>query len=91
MRGQESATGNEAVAQDDMAMDDDVASDRRRREELGLIKAFLGIRDPSRRQRIPELAEELADHAASETAGPAFVSTDASLGDAPRDRPGRTE
>ncbi|MEY9403990.1 hypothetical protein ABIF66_000729 [Bradyrhizobium japonicum] len=72
-------------------MDDDVASDRRRREELGLIKAFLGIRDPSRRQRIPELAEELADHAASETAGPAFVSTDASLGAAPRDLPGHTE
>ncbi|MGY4379916.1 hypothetical protein ACVWZ3_007555 [Bradyrhizobium sp. i1.3.6] len=91
MPGQESATGNEAVAQDDMAMDDDVASDRRRREELGLIKAFLGIRDPSRRQRILELAEELADHAASETAGIAFASTDASLGDAPRDLPGQTE
>ena len=89
MRGQKSATGNEAVAQDDMAMDDDVASDRRRREELGLIKAFLGIRDPDKRRRILELAEQLADQAAPE--GLAFVSTDALLGDVTIDVPGQAE
>jgi hypothetical protein len=74
-----------------MAMDDDVASDMRRREELGLIKAFLGISDPGRRRRILELAEQLADHTTSEAAGLAFASADASLGDASRDAPGPAE
>ena len=72
-------------------MDDNVVSDMRRREELELIKAFLGIADPSKRQRILKFAEQLADDAASEAAGLAFVSTDASLGDTSSDVPGRGE
>ncbi|MET4798229.1 hypothetical protein [Bradyrhizobium sp. LB11.1] len=48
-------------------MDDDAE----RRQELGLIKAFLSITDARKRQRILNLAEQLADEAASDTAGPA--------------------
>jgi hypothetical protein len=81
----------QASAQDDMALDDDVASDMRRREELGLIKAFLGIRDPRKRQRILELAGQLADRTTSEAAGLAFASADASPGDASSDVPGPAE
>jgi hypothetical protein len=72
-------------------MDDDVAPDMRRREELELIRAFIGIRDPGRRRRILELAEQLADETASEAAGLAFASTDAPPGDASRDVLGQTE
>ena len=72
-------------------MDDDIASGMRRREELGLIKAFLGISDPGRRRRILELAEQLADDAAFEAEELALASTDASLGDASRDATGPAE
>jgi len=72
-------------------MDDDVASDMRRREELGLIKAFLGISDPGKRRRILELAEQLADDAASEAAALALAMTDASAGDASRELPSQAE
>jgi len=71
-------------------MDDDVASDMRRREELGLIKAFLGISDPGKRRRILELAEQLADDAASEAAL-ALAMTEASAGDPSRELPGQAE
>ena len=56
-----------------MAMDDDVE----RRQELGLIQAFLSIGDARKRQRVLNLAEQLADDAASDIAGqtPAEVST----------------
>ena len=74
-----------------MAMDDDVASEMQRREELALVRAFLGIRDPGKRRRILELAEQLADQAASEAAGLAFVSTDALLGGVSMDVPGQAE
>jgi hypothetical protein len=74
-----------------MAMDDDVAFDVRRREELRLIKTFLGITDPGKRQRILKLAEQLADEVAPDAAGLAFASTDASLGEASHDAPGRSE
>lgn len=69
-------------------MDGNVVSDARRREELELIRAFLGIPDPGR-QRILELAEQLVDEAASDTAELAFIPTDASPGKAPGDVPGR--
>jgi hypothetical protein len=72
-------------------MDGDVVSDVRGREELELIKAFLGITDPGRRQRILELAEQLADEATPDAAELAFISTDASVGEAPADVRGRTE
>ena len=55
-----------AIAQDEIAMDDDVGLDRQQREELQLIRAFLGIADAGKRQRILELAERLADDAESE-------------------------
>jgi hypothetical protein len=54
-----------AIARDDIAMDDEVVLGRRQREELQLIRAFLGIADASKRQRILELAERLADDAES--------------------------
>jgi hypothetical protein len=67
-----------------MAMDDKVVSDMLRREELWLIRSFLSITDPSKRQRVLELAEQLADDAASEPAGltPAGVSNSDGCGDA---------
>jgi hypothetical protein len=57
-----------AIAQDGIAMDDEVVVDRRQGEELQLIRAFLGITDASKRQRILELAERLVDDAESEAA-----------------------
>lgn len=45
-----------------MAMDDDVWE----RQALGLIKAFRGITDARKRQRILDLAEQLADGAISD-------------------------
>jgi hypothetical protein len=61
-------------------MDDEVE----RRQELRLIKAFLSIRDARKRQRVLNLAEQLADDAASDTAGlaPAEVSNADGCGDA---------
>ena len=65
-------------------MDDKVVLDMLRREELWLIRSFLSITDPSKRQRVLELAEQLADDAASEPAGlsPAEVSNSDGCGDA---------
>jgi hypothetical protein len=62
-----------------MAMDDDVVLDMRRRGELRLVKTFLSITDPGKRQRILKLAEQLADDASSEAAGLTFAATDPSL------------
>jgi hypothetical protein len=73
-----------------MAMDDNVVSDMLRREELWLIRSFLSITDPSKRQRVLKLAEQLADDA-SEPAELAFASVEASAAETPRDVPGRTE
>lgn len=72
-----------------MAMDDDVESDIRRREDLRLIKAFLGITDARKRQRIIELAERLAEDA-SNAAGNAvdLAAAEASAADECRDVPG---
>lgn len=78
-----------AIARDPTIMDDNVVPERRRREELELIKAFLGITDPGKRQRILELAEQLADEA--DAAELAFAPTDALLGDTSGDVPGRTD
>ena len=68
-----------------MTMDDDVESDLRRREDLRLLKAFLGIADASKRQRILELAERLADDAASNAAG--FAAAEAAIADEHGDFP----
>ncbi|MGW1425404.1 hypothetical protein [Bradyrhizobium manausense] len=48
-------------------MDDDVGSDIR--QDVRLIKAFLSITDARKRQRILDLAERLAEDAASNAAG----------------------
>jgi alpha-galactosidase/6-phospho-beta-glucosidase family protein len=70
-------------------MDEDVASDVRRREELRLIELFLRIVDPGKRQSILKRAEQLADEAASEVAELAFASSDPSLVEArPEPSPG---
>jgi hypothetical protein len=42
-------------------MDEDTRSDTQRREALQLVRAFLGIADPHKRQSILDLAERLAD------------------------------
>ncbi|MBR0777718.1 hypothetical protein JQ625_23025 [Bradyrhizobium diazoefficiens] len=54
-------------------MDDEIVLDRQQIEELQLIRAFLGIADPSKRKRILQLAERLA--------------ADAEAGAAPSPRP----
>ncbi|MDD1527446.1 hypothetical protein C7U92_16690 [Bradyrhizobium sp. WBOS7] len=61
-----------------MAMNDDVVPDASRYEELRLIRAFLRLTDPGRRQKVLECAERLAQEAASAAATPALVATDAS-------------
>ncbi|MDN3276755.1 hypothetical protein QWJ07_21005 [Frankia sp. RB7] len=80
-----------AIAQDDMALDDNVVSDMLRREELWLIKSFLSITDPGKRQRVLKLAEQLAQDAASDPAGLAFASVEASPAEMPKDVPARIE
>ena len=83
-----------AIAQDYMAMDDNVVSDMLRREELWLIQSFLSITDPGKRQRVLKLAEQLAEDAASDPAGlaPAKASTaEAAPAETPKDVPARTE
>nr|AWL99240.1 hypothetical protein CIT40_03885 [Bradyrhizobium amphicarpaeae] len=54
-----------------VTMNDDVVRDARGCEELRLIRAFLRLRDPGRRQRVLELAEQLAEEAGSAATGPA--------------------
>lgn len=73
-------------------MDDDaVFFDMPRREELQLIKRFLGITDPGKRRRILGLAERLADEASDEGPGPASAATDPSSTEATQDVPSRNE
>ncbi|MBR0790299.1 hypothetical protein JQ631_14570 [Bradyrhizobium manausense] len=72
-----------------MAMNDDFESDMRRREDLRLIKAFLGITDAHKRRRILELAERLAEDAASNAAG--LAAAEASTVEECRDVPDRIE
>lgn len=66
-------------------MDDDAGSEMRRREELQLVRAFLGIADPAKRQRIIHLAERLADEATMDesqrAAAPADVAAIERSGD----------
>jgi len=66
-------------------MDDEVE----RRQELRLIRAFLSITDPRKRQRILNLAEQLADDAASDTAG--LAAAEVSNSDGCGDASGRVE
>jgi len=80
-----------ATAQDYMVIDGNVASDLRQREELTLLKTFLGIADPLKRQRIIELAERLADDAPPEAGRHGFASTDAALGEVFEGDPAQTE
>ncbi len=61
-----------------MAMNDDVVPDASRYEELRLIRAFLRLTDPGRREKVLECAERLAQEAPSAAATPALVATDAS-------------
>ena len=66
-------------------MNDDVVPDASRCEELRLIRAFLRLTDPGRRQKVLACAERLAQ-TASAAATPAFVATDTSepIGDVAR-------
>lgn len=70
-------------------MDDEVGSEMLRRQELRLIKTFLGIRDSSKRQRILNLVEQLADDASSEAAGLGVAKAPAA--ETCTDGPGRIE
>jgi hypothetical protein len=60
-----------------MAMDDDVGVELQRRQELHLIRTFLRISDSGKRQRVLDLAEQLAEEAAFDAAepGPAKAPT----------------
>ena len=44
-----------------VTMNDDDVPEATRQEELRLIRAFLRLRNPGRRQRVLELAERLAE------------------------------
>jgi len=66
---------------------DDLASDIRRLQDLRLVKAFLKITDARRRQRIIELAEQLAEDAELNAAG--FAAAEASAMDKCREVPDR--
>lgn len=70
-------------------MDDDAGSEMLRRQELRLIKTFLTIKDSSKRQRILNLVEQLADDASSEAAGPGVAKAPA--GETCTEDPGRIE
>ena len=72
-------------------MDDKAVSDVLRREELWLVRSFLSITDPSKRQRVLKLVEQLAEDAASDPAGLAFASIEAAPAETPKDVPARTE
>lgn len=72
-----------------MAMDDDVESDLRRREDLRLIRVFLSITDARKRQRIIELAERLAEDAELNATG--LAAAEASAVEECRDFPDRIE
>lgn len=74
-----------------MAMDDDVESDMRRREDLCLIKAFLGITDARKRQRILELAERLAEEAEAASNAAGLAAAEASTVQECRDVADRIE
>nr|AWM05382.1 hypothetical protein CIT39_02205 [Bradyrhizobium symbiodeficiens] len=54
-----------------VAMNDDVVRDARGCEELRLIRAFLRLRDPGRRRRILELAEQLVEEVGPAATGAA--------------------
>lgn len=60
-------------------------------EELRLIRAFLRLTDPGRRQRVLQLAEQLAEEAGLAAAAPAYVATDGSAPGPIRDFPGPIE
>jgi hypothetical protein len=71
-----------------MAMDD-AGLEMLRREELRLIKTFLRITDSSKRRRILDLVEQLAENAAVDAAESGPANTPAA--EECRDTPGRIE
>ncbi|WP_245265872.1 hypothetical protein [Bradyrhizobium japonicum] len=79
------------VAMKEMAMNEDVLLSARQFEALRLIKTFLRLTTPRRRQRVLELAEHLAEEAESTATASAFAATDASSADPARDVPVPTE
>ena len=54
-----------------VTMNDDDVPEATRQEELRLIRAFLRLRNPGRRQRVLELAEQLMEEAGPVAKGPA--------------------
>lgn len=68
-----------------MAMDDDAGLEMLRRQGLRLIKTFLRITDSSKRRRILDLAEQLAENAAFDApqSGPAKTPTIEDCKDSP--------
>ena len=67
-------------------MDNDVGPEALRCEELRLIKTFLRITDSSKRQRILDLVEQLAENAAADAAvsAPAKLPSAEECKDVPR-------
>ena len=74
-----------AIATEDTAVNDHPLPGARPCDELRLIKTFLRLKDSTRRQKVIELAEQLADEAGSATAGPALAVTVTSFVDPARD------
>ena len=73
----------EDLATEDLATNDDVVPEAGRYEALRLIKAFLRLTDPGRRERVLELTEQLAAEAVSAAAGPICAVTGAAAVRAP--------
>lgn len=73
------------------AVNDGGALDTTGYEELRLIRAFLRLTDPGRRQKILNLVEQLAEDTEFAAAGPAFVAADASAPEPIRDFAASTE
>jgi hypothetical protein len=67
-----------------MVMDDDSEFEALRRQELSLLRAFLGIADSSKRQRVLDLAEQLAN-------APKLGSAKVVSMDERQDAPGQTK
>ena len=60
---------------EDTIVNDDAVPSARHCEELRLIRAFLRLTDSGRRQRVLELAEQLAQDARPTATGPVLAAT----------------
>ena len=76
---------------EDTIVNDDAGPSARQSEELRLIKAFLRLTDSGRRQRVLELAEQLAQEAESTATASVLAATVTPFVDPVREIPPLTE